>query len=370
MNIKRRIQWWIGGIRVELLIDIKKKLHGFTLNVKFESDKDAMGLLGASGSGKSMTLRCIAGIEEPDKGRIILNDRVLFDSEKGINIPIRQRKIGYLFQNYALFPNMTVEQNIGFALEKASNNQKKAIISEKIKMMKLNGLEGRYPYQLSGGQQQRVALARALAKEPEILLLDEPFSALDNHLRNFLVKQLMETLENYKGATLFVTHNMEEAYQICSKLTILKNGEVEVCGEKEDIFQSPPTIAAAKLTGCKNFSDTVYYHNKKLYASNWGIHLDLKEQSEKKIKHVGIRANYIRKASSKDSSNVFPCWVSFINEAPFKVTVYLSVGKKSMSSENYNLQWEISKEKWQMLKNKAQPWNIYLDPEKIITFAS
>lgn len=142
-------------------MDIQKKLPGFMLNVNFETGMDTLGLLGASGSGKSMTLRCIAGIDTPDSGKIVLNGRTLFDSKKGINLPCRKRKLGYLFQNYALFPNMTVEENIGFGIGDKKREDRIAIIKEMVTIIKLEGLEKRYPNQLSGGQQQRVALARA-----------------------------------------------------------------------------------------------------------------------------------------------------------------------------------------------------------------
>lgn len=355
---------------MELFVDIKKKLPGFTLDVSFEADGDVMGLLGASGSGKSMTLRCIAGIEKPDKGRIVLNGRVLFDSEQGINIPSRQRKVGYLFQNYALFPNMTVEENIGFALEKLPKDKRKALIHEKIKMMKLEGLESRYPFQLSGGQQQRVALARALVIEPEALLLDEPFSALDDHLRGLLTKQLIDALSDYHGVTLFVTHNMEEAYKICKELVVLKSGEVEAAGQKEEIFQYPCTIATAQLTGCKNFSKAKYLSDNQLYAVDWGIKLSVENALRESLEYVGIRAHYIKTVSENDIENVFDCWPSFISEAPFRVMIYLTIGKEGINSEDYHLQWDISKEKWLELKEQPLPWKICLNPDKLVTFYS
>lgn len=351
---------------MELFVDIKKKLPGFTLKVKFNAGKEVMGLLGASGSGKSMTLRCIAGIEKPDKGRIVLNGRVLFDSEKGINIPSRQRKVGYLFQNYALFPNMTVEDNIGFGLGKLTDGKRNAIIEQKIEMMKLNGLEKRFPSQLSGGQQQRVAFARALAIEPEILLLDEPFSALDDHLRNILAKQLIDTLSDYHGVTLFVTHNMEEAYRVCSELVVLKNGVVESVGSKEDIFQKPISIAAAQLTGCKNFSVAKYLSTNELVAVEWGIKLKTASLLTKELKYIGVRAHYIRLALENDKDNVFRCWPSFISEAPFRVTVYLFVGSEPKGKGDYHLQWDISKEKWLDIKEQPFPWNVCLGAENVI----
>lgn len=353
---------------MELHVDIKKKLHGFKLNVNFDAGRDATGLLGASGSGKSMTLRCIAGIEKPDKGRIVLNGRVLFDCEKGINVPSRERKVGFLFQNYALFPNMTVEQNIGFALDQFPKVNRNVVVKQKIEMMKLDGLEKRYPFQLSGGQQQRVALARALSIEPEVLLLDEPFSALDNHLRNVLSKQLIDTLANYNGVTLFVTHNMEDAYQVCGKLVVLKNGGVEALGNTEELFQSPPTMAAAQITGCKNFSTAKLLSKNQIFATDWGINLEGNKPSQVGLGHVGIRAHYIREASENDHVNVFPCWPSFVSQAPFTVTIYLSIGREPTNGEEFQLQWEISKEKWVELRNQPLPWRICLSPEKLLVF--
>lgn len=353
---------------MELYVAIKKKLSGFTLNVSFTTGQDVMGLLGASGSGKSMTLRCIAGIEKPDKGRIVLNGRVLFDSEKKINLSIKQRRVGYLFQNYALFPNMTVEENIGFGLGKLTKEKRNTIVEKKIEMIKLKGLEKSYPFQLSGGQQQRVALARALAIEPEVLLLDEPFSALDDHLRSLMAKELIDTLSNFSGGTLFVTHNMEDAYRICCKLVVLKNGAVEAEGDKEDIFQKPPTLATARLTGCKNFSPAKYLSASHLQAFDWGITLKTKAALKESLGHVGIRAHFIKQALDNDEDNVYNCWPSFISETPFRVTVYLSIGNKPSSSGDYHLQWEVSKDKWFELKEQPLPWKVHLNPEKIMAF--
>ena len=165
-----------------LYVDIEKKCGDFLLKVKFTAQKEVLGLLGASGCGKSMTLKCIAGIERPDAGRILLNGRTLFDSAAGIDLPPQQRRVGYLFQNYALFPNMTVAENILFG---AVGNEaaKKAKMQDSLERFNLKGLEKAYPSELSGGQQQRVAFARVLSSAAELLLLDEPFSALDSFLK-------------------------------------------------------------------------------------------------------------------------------------------------------------------------------------------
>lgn len=349
---------------MNLSVNIRKRLKGFQLKVDFEADQNILGILGASGSGKSMTLRCIAGIETPDEGKIILNDRVLFDSEKKINLPCQQRKVGFLFQNYALYPHMTVEKNIGFSLSGLHNDERIQKVHRAIEMMHLKTLEKRYPAELSGGQQQRVALARALVVEPEVLLLDEPFSALDEFLRNQMVNQLMETLSDYKGSTLFVTHNMEEAYRLCKRIMVIDHGGKEICGERDEIFMHPTTLPVAKVTGCKNISAAAMLADGRIEAKDWGISLQPSE-SRSTIVHVGIRANHIKMAE-EPGENVYELWPVYTNEAPFRITVYLSKGKPEPNSREYILQWEMSKDRWAELKDRKAPWNVYLDPEKLI----
>lgn len=351
---------------MELTVAIQKRLPGFTLNVNFNAGPEVSGLLGASGAGKSMTLRCIAGIEKPDQGRIILGGRVLFDSEQGINLPPRKRKIGFLFQNYALFPNMTVEENIGFGLDDLSREDRTQVVHRMIHMIRLEGLEKRYPAQLSGGQQQRVALARALAVEPDVLLLDEPFSALDDHLRSHMVKQLIDTIAAYPGVTLFVTHNIEESYRLCSQLIVLNNGGIEALGPKETVFKNPPSLETARITGCKNFSKVGSQSPGELEAINWGVTLKTAHHPAVVFQHVGIRAHYIRRAVDTDQDNVFDCWPSFTNESPFRMTVYLCLERISAGPEDYHLQWEMPKEQWQELKDQPLPWRICLQPDKLI----
>lgn len=355
---------------MELTVAIQKRLPGFTLNVNFTAGSEVSGLLGASGAGKSMTLRCIAGIEKPDAGRIVLNDRVLFDAEKGINLPPRQRKVGFLFQNYALFPNMTVEENIGFGLEALSREDRSQVVHRMIQMIKLEGLEKRYPAQLSGGQQQRAALARALVVEPEALLLDEPFSALDDHLRSHMVKQLIDTIAAYPGVTLFVTHNIEESYRICKRLIVLNNGQVDALGSKEDVFAKPPSLETARITGCKNFSEVGSHSPGEVEAVDWGVTLKINHEPARAVRHVGIRAHYIRRALDTDQDNVFNGWPCFVNESPFRMTVYLCLGRQPLGPQDYHLQWEMPKEKWLELKNQPLPWPVYLHPDDLILLES
>src|SRR6202790_937863 len=218
---------------MSLEVAIEKNVDGFRLAVEFAADGAPLGLLGPSGSGKTMTLRAIAGLETPDRGRIVLHGRVLFDSEKGIDVPARERRIGLLFQNYALFPHLTVTENIAFGLRRLPDAERNRRVAGQLAAAHLVGHAERYPATLSGGEQQRVALARALAIEPAALLLDEPFSALDTHLRSALERQLRETLETYQGSTLFVSHNLEEAYRVCGELLVLARGTVAARGPKE-----------------------------------------------------------------------------------------------------------------------------------------
>jgi len=348
-----------------LYVDIEKALPGFDLKVKFSINQSTLGLLGSSGSGKSMTLRCIAGIDTPTRGKIILNDRIFYDSEKGINLPIHKRKVGFLFQNYALFPHMTIVQNIGFALTSLSKEEREKVVKEKINMMQLNGLEDRYPHQLSGGQQQRAAFARALAVNPEILLLDEPFSALDNYLRAQVQKQLIDTLVDYKGATIFVSHNMDEIYRICDNLAVISKGKVTAYGFKKDIFDNPPNLTSAQLTGCKNISKIRLIEPDILEALDWGCTLKVNKKINNETSYVGIRAHYISIAPNGDCINTFKCVVSYVIEGPFGVTVYLKgvEGQKYFQSDN--LHWEISKEQWLEIKNIKEPLNIHLSPEQL-----
>ena len=225
---------------MRLTVDIKKDFGSFVLTSSFETEDLLTGFLGSSGSGKSMTLKCIAGIVTPDEGYIALDDRILFDSTKRINIRPQDRKVGYLFQNYALFPSMTVKKNILCGLMREKDKEaKRRKYDEAIALLHLEGLENRLPSQLSGGQAQRVALARIIVSEPDLLLLDEPFSALDAFLRRNLQTELLDVLQKLGKQAILVTHSAREVRRMTTNLFVMKDGRIIRRGRTEDVFSDP-----------------------------------------------------------------------------------------------------------------------------------
>ncbi len=216
------------------------------LRSKFEASSGTMALLGASGCGKSVTLRCIAGIMTPDSGRIVLDGETLFDSEKHIDLTPQQRRVGYLFQQYALFPNMTVAQNIQCGIRTGSRAEKQTQAAAQIRRFRPEGLEKKYPVQLSGGQQQRVALARILASEPRVILLDEPFSALDTFLKWNLELELADLLADFPGPILWVSHDLGECYRNCKTVCVMENGRSGAVTDMQALVLHPATQDAAR----------------------------------------------------------------------------------------------------------------------------
>ncbi|CAG0945248.1 sulfate transport system ATP-binding protein [Anaerolineae bacterium] len=229
---------------------IEKHLGKFDLNVRFEISAQILVLFGASGAGKSLTLNCIAGFGSPDSGNIRLGDRVLFDHNTRINMPTRARRVGYVFQNYALFPHLTVRENIAFGLRAAVDVRKR--VDEMLELTHLVDFAARYPSQLSGGQQQRVALARALAPRPDLLLLDEPFSALDAPTRMQLRGELLNLQREFKIPTIFVTHDLGEAYFLADKLAVMDTGKILQVDAPGEIIQNPNCLQVARAVGVKN----------------------------------------------------------------------------------------------------------------------
>lgn len=280
---------------MSLSVDIRKRLGAFSLDVSFTSDDatETLALLGASGSGKSVALKCIAGTERPDEGRIVLNDRVLFDSAAGVDVSVRERRVGYLFQSYALFPTMTVEQNVAAGVRSGSRAERLARAHEQVRAFRLDGLERLRPAQLSGGQQQRCALARIMANGPELLLLDEPFSALDGYLRWQLELELADTLRAFPGGVVFVSHNRDEVYRMCDRVCVLTNGHSGRTVPTRELFDAPATLAEAVMSGCKNVSAATPVGDHALSCVDWGVTLAC-EREAAGSDHAGIRAHDLR----------------------------------------------------------------------------
>jgi molybdate transport system ATP-binding protein len=308
-----------------LKVDIRMKLKEFDLEVDFELEKGCLGILGPSGCGKSMTLKSIAGIVNPDKGIVSLTtdeETVYFDSANKINLKPQKRNVGYLFQNYALFPNMTVKENVSIGL---SNGDDENRASEMIKRFRLEGLEKRYPRQLSGGQQQRVALARILAYGPDVILLDEPFSAMDSYLKEQLRIELVNMLKDFDGFSVLVTHDRDEAFQFCDELILLDEGKIIAKGPTHEVFENPGKVQVARLTGCKNISKIEIIDDYHLKSLDWGVEFEVSERISPNITHMGIRAHDFS-AAQKDDLNVIDTADSSKLEKPFEWEITLANG--------------------------------------------
>lgn len=342
-------------------IKFKKKLGNFLLDMHLESNSRRIGILGASGCGKSMTLKSIAGIEVPDEGRIAFDKKVVFDSANKINWKPQKRNIGYLFQNYALFPTMSVKANIAAGLKgtKAENNEKTAEMLEKFQ---LRGLEDRLPGELSGGQQQRAALARIMAYEPDMILLDEPFSALDVFLKDRLQQEMQKMLADYEGTVILVSHSRDEIYRFSEELLIMDEGSVICCGKTKEVFAKPKWKEAARLTGCKNIAAAVRLGMHTVQVPDWGLELELKREIPEDVRYVGIRAHDFFPIWGKQEKNSFPVQMNSIAELPFEKKYFLK-GAREGTEE---ICWFVQRESWETLEEKGIPGYLGVREEKVL----
>ena len=351
---------------MSLYVDIRKKLGGFTLETQFEAADGVTGILGASGCGKSMTLRCIAGIVKPDEGHIELDGKVLFDSREKINLRPQERHVGLLFQNYALFPNMTVRQNLmtGLKAEKTGKKEAEIRIQEMLEKFELKDLEKHKPAELSGGQQQRVALARISLSSPRVLMLDEPFSALDGYLRWNLEQELLETLKEFGGPTLFVSHSRDEVYRICDRVCVMDQGASSPVIPVKQLFEAPESRAAALLSGCKNFARAevkeVASADKpgRVYVQDWGETLTFTGEhgpDTEDVRYVGVRSHYIGLMGAKEAAaqpeNTFRCRINRVIDDVFSTVIMVRPKRADTSEESrknhFNrIRVETTKEVW------------------------
>ncbi|MDR1625173.1 MAG: ATP-binding cassette domain-containing protein [Spirochaetia bacterium] len=346
---------------MSIKVSIRKRLsRSFTLETEFETGgADCLGILGASGSGKSMTLKCIAGIETPDEGHISAKGRVFFDSAKKINLKPQARRVGYLFQNYALFPRMTVQENIVAAFPSAGEETlRRARVF--IERFGLSGLERLLPNQLSGGQQQRTALARMLIREPEVILLDEPFSALDTNLREQMQLQFLELLKSRQDI-IMVTHSRDEVYKLCGETLVMDKGRVIGKGKTVELFANPGTVQAARITGCKNISPIRVTGPGEIFAPDWGLSLRAAAPLESGVTHVGIRAHDFRPARG-EGFNEIRLSVKQNPEEPFERVVLFTNADAGSPGEKGELWWKYSK----YLGYGEIPERLFVPPEALL----
>ena len=353
---------------MSLTAEIHKKLGSFSLDIAFRTDRECMGILGASGCGKSMTLKCLAGIITPDSGHIELNGKVLFDSEKKINLAPQKRKVGYLFQNYALFPNMTVRQNIGAGLGKAPGAKER--VDELIRNFRLEEQADHYPTQLSGGQQQRVALARILAYRPDVLMLDEPFSALDTFLKEQLQFVVQHALDSYDGDVLMVTHSRDEVYRFCQSVVVMDNGQGIDYGVTKKLFAEPGTLITAKLSGCKNFSRAKKTGEHRLLAEDWGVELETAAPVPDETAWVGVRAHDFIPADGARGNNLFHMNVHDLSEGPFEVSVRMVAEGNDSADEDHYIWWKMDTPDWERRWKKQIPEYFTVSPDKVMPLLS
>ena len=346
-------------------IDIKKELEEFSIELKIKSSSNRKGILGASGCGKSMTLKMLAGIEPPEKGRIQIGSKVMFDSEKRINVKPKNRNVGYLFQNYALFPAMTVEENIAAGL-RGGKEENKRRVREMTERFRLEGLEKRFPGELSGGQQQRTALARIMAYEPEVILLDEPYGALDTFLRDRLEQELLNMLKDYEGTAILVSHSRDEIYRFSEELLIMEEGKAAAFGKSRDIFENPQKIAAARLTGCKNISRVEILDKHHMKAVDFGILLYTKREIPEDTAAVGFWAHEFVPVWGAPQENCIRMQIESRAELPFEWKFYIKPETEGGSGQEESLCWFVQKGKGKELSERGLPDYLKFPEEKLL----
>ncbi|WP_295628083.1 sulfate/molybdate ABC transporter ATP-binding protein [uncultured Intestinimonas sp.] len=346
---------------MSLLVEIRKDFGSFRLDVSFQAEAGALtGVLGASGCGKSLTLKCVAGIEKPDQGHIELDGRVLFDSARRIDLPPQKRRVGYLFQHYALFPHMTVEQNVAVGVR--DQRQRKETAARLLQALRLEDCRGKYPRQLSGGQQQRAALARILASEPEVLLLDEPFSALDSYLKWQVELELAQTLERFSGPVLFVTHDRDEVRRLCRQVCVLDQGRSQPLQPVETLFRAPRTLSACLLSGCRNVSRARPAGEGRVEALDWGITLAVDAPLPEGLSHVGIQAGSLRLAEGPGPNRLLCPVERAVEETASTVLLLRTPGGPRPEAL---LRLELDRVAWTALGQPAQLW-VELPPQHLL----
>ena len=342
-------------------VRIHREFDDFKLDVQFRSESRRIGILGASGCGKSLTLKSIAGIERPETGKIESAGKVFFDTAKKIWMPPQERNVGYLFQNYALFPTMTVEKNIGIAL-RCGKKEKEKKVRDMIERFSLQGLEKKLPGQLSGGQQQRTALARIMIYEPDMILLDEPFSALDSYLKEQTQRECLELLQDYPGTVILVSHSRDEIYRFSEEVLVMDGGKAVIKKTVKELFEHPQKVAAAKLTGCKNIEEIVWKDGKHLYVPGWDMVIPAGMGNVGDAQAIGIRAHeFTTERTESDSELVFPVYKPEVTEDLFEYHVQFFTSERAKTP----VVWKVSKKLWDVGEKGVPKW-LHLKREHIL----
>ena len=326
---------------MSLSLDIRKTYPGFTLDMQLEAGEERVALLGASGCGKSCTLRCIAGVETPDEGKIVVNGVTFFDSAADINLTPQQRKCALLFQSYQLFPNMTVADNVCAGMAGAASAAERTRLARAyLSIFGMAEFADRYPSRLSGGQQQRVALARMIAAHPGIFMFDEPFSALDAYLKSALEQNLLDLFDVCNRTVLYVSHDIDEACRLCDRICVVHNGHVEEIGSVDDVVRRPHTLATLRLTGCKNTSRARKVAARAVEALDWGMTFDVGSPVPDDVAYLGIRASYFRQAEPGERGiNCYDLHVARVSDSRFERLVLLD---PPLSAAHNRLQWKVN----------------------------
>ncbi len=362
---------------MSLKVDISSKLDKFKMDIRFETKSNRIGILGESGAGKSMLLKYLAGIYSPDSGQIQLEDAMLFDAENGFNVIPQDRNIAYMFQNYALFPTMSVRENIEIVV-KGDKLCKKEKADYLLQQFQIENLADKKPAELSGGQQQRVALARVLAYEPKLILLDEPFSALDENLKESLQIELEQMITDYNGMVIMVSHSRDELYKFSDEIIIVSDGKVVETGLTERIFTKPKTVKAARLLGVNNILPVRSTADGLLEIPDWGICLPLDSKDLDGLRYIGIRDRDLKPVWDNDfaigyqKDLVFDISVLSSYESLHEKKVFFTVerGGNSSSPEKQNRKYSFLfyKDDSKNISEGKLPTKLSIDKEKIILF--
>lgn len=322
---------------MSLSVSIKKSFPAFTLDVDIEAGNETIGWLGESGCGKSLTMRCIAGIETPDEGKIVVNGKTFFEREAGkrpaVNLSPQERKTALLFQNYMLFPNLTVAENVAAGIDrKLPKEERNAQVDAELKRFGLDGFGKRYPSQLSGGQQQRVALARMLAAKPDILMLDEPFSALDAHLKGVLEQNLAGLFETFHGTILYVSHDIDEALRFCDRIAVIEKGHVMEVSTGNNLVNNPQSAASIRLSGCKNTTPAHWIDDHRVFLPAWSIEVETDKPAPKNLTYMGVRAFFLERAK-EPGRNTYRVRVVRTSDSRFDRSVLLEFLDRTPGSD-------------------------------------